>query len=87
MALWQWWRTAGCPKLTHKGDTVSSRRFQPTENWQEGYAARTCCKRDLDGLMEYLNRQEEHHRKTTLGEGYRKLLLDAGIRFDERYMS
>jgi len=41
---------------------------------------------DIDGLIEYIKRQEEHHRKTTFEEEYRKLLLEAGIQFDERYM-
>jgi putative transposase len=60
--------------------------FNRFSHWQEGYAAFTCCKRDLDGLIEYIKRQAEHHRKTTFEEEYRKLLLDAGIQFDERYM-
>jgi hypothetical protein len=37
-------------------------------------------------LIGYIKRQEEHHRKTTFLEKYRKLLLDVGIQFDERYM-
>ena len=46
----------------------------------------TCSKRDIDDLIEYIKGQEEHHRRTTFQEEYRKLLLEAGIEFDERYM-
>jgi len=60
--------------------------FREFSHWQEGYAAFTCCKHDLDDLIEYIKGQEEHHRKTTFEEEYRKLLLEAGIQFDERYM-
>ena len=60
--------------------------FNKFSHWQEGYAAFTCSKRDIDDLIEYIKRQEEHHRKTTFEEEYRKLLLQAGIQFDERYM-
>jgi putative transposase len=41
---------------------------------------------DHDRLIEYIKRQEEHHRKTTFQEEYRKLLVEAGIEFDERYL-
>ncbi len=60
--------------------------FKKFSHWQEGYAAFTCSKRDIDGLMEYIKGQEEHHRKTTFEEEYRNLLVEAGIEFDERYM-
>jgi hypothetical protein len=38
-----------------------------------------------DRLIAYVKAQEEHHRKTTFLEEYRKLLIDAGIKFDEKY--
>ena len=60
--------------------------FKSFSHWQKGYAAFTCAKRDIDDLIEYIKGQEEHHRKTTFEDEYRKLLLDAGIQFDERYM-
>jgi REP element-mobilizing transposase RayT len=54
-------------------------------NWQEGYGAFTYSLRDEPELIEYLKRQEEHHRRVSFEEEYRKLLLDAGIKIDERY--
>jgi putative transposase len=60
--------------------------FKGFSHWQEGYAAFTCSRRDVEDLIEYIKRQEEHHRKTTFGEEYRKLLLEAGIEFDARYL-
>jgi putative transposase len=41
---------------------------------------------DFAHLIEYIKRQEEHHRKTTFEEEYRKLLAEAGIELDERYL-
>jgi len=55
-------------------------------HWQDGYAAFTHSKGEIDGLIEYIKGQKEHHRRTTFVEEYRKLLLEAGIEFDERYM-
>jgi len=60
--------------------------FKNFSYWQEGYAAFTCSKSDLPRLIEYIKGQEEHHRRTTFAEEYRKLLLEAGIEFDERYI-
>jgi len=60
--------------------------FKSFSHWQEGYGAFTCSRRDIDDLIEYIKRQEEHHRRTTFAEEYRKLLEEAGIEFDERYM-
>jgi len=53
--------------------------------WQEGYGAFTYSLRDEPELIAYLKGQEEHHRRVTFEEEYRKLLLDAGIKIDERY--
>jgi len=44
--------------------------------WQEGYAAFTHSKRDIDGLIDYIKGQEEHHRRTTFVEELRKLLVE-----------
>jgi REP element-mobilizing transposase RayT len=53
--------------------------------WQEGYGAFTFSLRDEPGLIAYLKRQEEHHRRVSFEEEYRKLLHDAGVEIDETY--
>jgi len=60
--------------------------FSMFSHWQDGYAAFTHSKQEIDGLIEYIKGQEEHHRRATFAEEYRKLLEEAGIEFDERYM-
>jgi REP element-mobilizing transposase RayT len=62
-----------------------SKVFPNFVNWQEGYGAFTYSLRDEPELIAYLKRQEEHHRKVTFVEEYRKLLADAGVEIDERY--
>jgi len=59
--------------------------FPNFAGWQEGYGAFTYSLRDEPDLIAYLKQQEEHHRRVTFEEEYRKLLLDAGIKIDERY--
>ncbi len=53
--------------------------------WQEGYGAFTYSLRDEPELIAYLKAQEEHRRKTTFLEEYRRLLLDHGVKFEEKY--
>jgi REP element-mobilizing transposase RayT len=60
--------------------------FRKFSHWQDGSAAFTCSRRDLDGLIEYIKGQAEHHRGTTFADEYRQLLVEARIEFDERYM-
>jgi REP element-mobilizing transposase RayT len=60
--------------------------FRTFSHWQDGYGAFTHSKGEIDPLIEYIKRQVEHHRRTTFAEEYRKLLVEAGIEFDERYM-
>jgi len=60
--------------------------FRTFSHWQDGYGAFTHSKGEIDPLIEYIKRQVEHHRRTTFTEEYRKLLVEAGIEFDERYM-
>jgi REP element-mobilizing transposase RayT len=59
--------------------------FPSFVGWQEGYGAFTYSLPDEPELIACLKRQEEHHRKVTFEEEYRKLLVDHGIKIDERY--
>lgn len=59
--------------------------FPNFEAWQEGYGGFTYSVRDQPELIQYLKGQQEHHRRVTFEEEYRKLLLDAGIEVDEKY--
>ena len=56
------------------------------DHWQEGYGAFTHSVRDKAALIEYIKNQEEHHRQVDFLDEYRKLLRDAGIEFDEKYL-
>ena len=60
--------------------------FPSFSHWQDGYCAFTHSKGEIDALIEYIKGQAEHPRRTTFAEEYRKLLVEAGIEFDERYI-
>ena len=53
--------------------------------WADGYAALTYAYRDKEIIINYIINQQEHHKKVSFVEEYRKLLKEHGIKIDERY--
>lgn len=60
--------------------------FPLFEGWQDGYGAFTASFREKDDLIEYIKGQAEHQRRESYIEEYRRLLREAGIMFDEKYL-
>ena len=60
--------------------------FPQFSHWQEGYGAFTHSVREKAALIEYIKKQEAHHRRVDFLDEYCKLLRDAGIEFDEKYL-
>jgi len=54
--------------------------------WQGGYGAFSISPGHVEDLTRYIARQEEHHKKETFQEEFRRLLGLYGIEFDERYV-
>ena len=53
--------------------------------WQDGYGAFSVSNSHVDAVVAYIKGQEEHHRKASFQDEFRRLceLYDAGL--DERY--
>ena len=60
-------------------------KFTAFEGWAEGYASLTYAWRDKEIIVNYIKNQQEHHKKETFKEEYRRLLEEHGITIDERY--
>ncbi|MHC4662246.1 MAG: IS200/IS605 family transposase [Planctomycetota bacterium] len=54
--------------------------------WQSGYGIFSVSQSKRDQVVRYIQNQEEHHRKTTFKDEFRKLLELHGIEFDEKYV-
>jgi len=54
--------------------------------WQGGYGDFSIGWSQLEGLVSYIDRQEQHHRTQTFQEEYRNLLQKYQVEFDERYV-
>jgi REP element-mobilizing transposase RayT len=54
--------------------------------WQEGYGAFSLSKSSLPSAIEYIAKQEEHHRIHTYKEEFLAFLARYEIEYDERYL-
>ncbi|AYL96991.1 IS200/IS605 family transposase [Mucilaginibacter celer] len=54
--------------------------------WQEGYGAFTHSRSQVDKVVKYISNQQEHHKKKTLAEEFRKILKGFDVEFDERFI-
>lgn len=54
--------------------------------WQNGYAAFSVSQSNVEVVKQYIQNQEEHHRKMTFQDELRALLERHQVAFDERYV-
>jgi REP-associated tyrosine transposase len=54
--------------------------------WQEGYGAFSYGRSQINDVINYINSQEEHHRKSTFKEEYLKLLQKFDVEYDPKYL-
>jgi len=73
-----------------KGDSsqwINNRKFIRSKfSWQEGYGAFSYGKSQVPQVIQYIQRQEEHHKKKTFLEEYKEFLNAFDIKYDERYI-
>ena len=54
--------------------------------WQSGYGDFSVGWSQLEELVRYIDNQEQHHRKQTFQEEYRRLLMRYHLEFNEKYV-
>jgi REP element-mobilizing transposase RayT len=64
----------------------SSRWMGNGFSWQEGYGAFSVSPSQIEVVKEYIQNQEEHHRKRDFEQEFIALLRNCGIVYDERYV-
>jgi putative transposase len=73
-----------------KGDSskwVNEKRFIHSKfSWQEGYGAFSYGKSQTDQVINYIQMQENHHKKKTFIEEYEEFLNAFEIEYDERFI-
>ena len=60
--------------------------FEGFKGWQDGYGAFSYSVKEKERLIEYVIKQQEHHRKKTFIEEFTELLDEHKIVFDKKYL-
>ena len=55
-------------------------------SWQEGYGAFSYARSQVDAVVKYIARQEEHHRKRSFREEYLELLQKFEVEYNDAYL-
>ena len=55
-------------------------------SWQGGYGAFTVSESNRGAVIQYIQNQEQHHRRISFQEEFLALLKKHGVEFDERYV-
>jgi len=63
-----------------------SGKFPKFEAWQEGYGAFTYSLKEKDIIINYIKNQKEHHRIETFHDEFKRLLIENGVEFEEKYL-
>jgi putative transposase len=58
----------------------------PGFSWQAGYGAFSIGESQSDAVIRYIQNQDEHHRKMTFQDEFRKFLERYKVAYDERYV-
>ena len=66
--------------------TSSSRWMGRSFAWQRGFGIFGVSASNLDAVVRYVQKQQEHHRKRTFEQEYIALLKKHGIAYDPRYV-
>ncbi|MBN1516565.1 IS200/IS605 family transposase [Candidatus Sumerlaeota bacterium] len=85
-------RTITIADLVEKLKTASSKWIKTQGGhlsefaWQRGYGCFSIGPNDLAALMNYIDRQQEHHEKRTFQDEFRMFLKKYGVEYDEAYV-
>ena len=60
--------------------------FPSFSHWQDGYGGFTYSINEKQNIVNYIKNQEEHHKTTSFIDEYKKMLNDAGIEYDPKYL-
>jgi len=55
-------------------------------HWQNGYGAFSVSQSHLDKVANYIERQEQHHKRVNFQDEFRTFLKKYQIEYDERYV-
>ncbi len=64
----------------------NSNLFPEFRGWQERYGALTYSVKERDIIINYVKNQKVHHKNEPFYDAYKRLLIENGVGFDEKYL-
>jgi REP element-mobilizing transposase RayT len=66
---------------------IHEKRLVPGKfSWQEGYGPFSYSRSQIDDVIQYIKRQEEHHKRQPFKEEYLAILQKFEVEYDDRYL-
>jgi REP element-mobilizing transposase RayT len=66
---------------------INENKWMPGKyRWQEGYGSFSYSRSQIDDVINYINSQEEHHKKMSFKEEYLRLLEKYEVDYDPKYL-
>jgi len=66
---------------------INEKRFVKGKfQWQPGYGAFSYSKSQRDTVINYIMKQEDHHKTKTFKEEYLKMLCDFEVEYEDKYL-
>ena len=66
---------------------VNEKKFIPVKfHWQKGFGAFTYSHSQLTSVINYIMRQEEHHKQKGFEEEYKEFMKKFNVKYDEKYV-
>ena len=59
--------------------------FKDFKGWADGYAAFTKSSHEKEQIINYIKNQQEHHKKESFKDEFKRLLIDEKIDINEKY--
>lgn len=73
-------------KLASHSFMKESGLFPAFTAWQSGYGTFTYSIKEKDTIIDYVKNQKEHHKQESFYDEFKRLLIENGILFDEKYL-
>jgi len=73
-------------KIASNGWMKDSGNFPGFKGWQDGYGAFSYSIKEKDTIINYIKNQKEHHKTESFFDEFRRLLIENGIEFDDKYL-
>lgn len=66
---------------------INERKFlRQRFEWQKGYGAFSCSHYELKNKIEYIKKQEIHHKEISFEEEFKQFLIEYGIKYNPKYL-